>query len=382
MIRVVLIDDEEDALDLLEILLGQIGDVEIVGKYNNPVKALEELDELNVDAVFLDNEMPGIWGTEAARRIRRRMPQMPIVFTTAHAQYAVEAFEIQSTDYLLKPFTQDRLQNAVARIRQPQPAGAGQDIRARSAVPVVQCLGRFHVQAPGRRSGGVCWRTKKEKELCALLVHHEGKAVSTAYIIDTLWPGHDLGKAKAYLYTCLSFLRKSLAENGVPIDIVKFDQGYLAALDEATVDVVELEALLSRSAREPEMDMHAYDRMNRLYQGEYMEACDFGWAAARQLELKAAYIRALRGWHTYFRSRGDRELAVDSLERVMTLVPESEADGRELIGLYLEAGLRNEAYRVCEQLEQVVCHQLGAELEQETRRLLGQTREKSAWAAR
>lgn len=117
MIRVLLVDDDEDALNLLEILLGQIGDVKVVGRFVNPFQAIEALDTTPVDAVFLDNQMPGMTGMEAARKIRDIQPQMPIVFTTAYAEYAVEAFEIQSTDYLLKPIVMNRLQNAVSRIK-------------------------------------------------------------------------------------------------------------------------------------------------------------------------------------------------------------------------------------------------------------------------
>ncbi|WP_217593575.1 response regulator [Cohnella sp. GbtcB17] len=374
MIRVVLIDDEEDALDLLEILLGQMADIEIAGRYVNPVQALGALERLSVDAVFLDNQMPGIMGTEAARRIRQTLPKLPIIFTTAYSEYAVEAFEIQSTDYLLKPFTMDRLQNAVARIRQslPQPTSQSDPDgnAASSAAPVVQCLGGFQVHAPEAGKGGVSWKTKKEKELCAYLIHYEGKSASAAAIIEALWPGYDLNKAKTYLYTCLSYLRKTLMEHRVPIGIRKFDQGFAAELEGVTVDVAAFERCLGDASSVE--DTSVYGRMNRLYQGEYMDACDFGWALPRQLELRASYIRALRAWHASFRRQGRRELAADSLERILALAPESEQDGRELMRLHLEAGDRHEACRVGRQLEQAVRIQLGAELEDETLKLLRQ----------
>lgn len=66
MIRVILIDDEADALNLLEILLKQVGDVEIAGTYLNPFQAIDALSETVVDAVFLDIQMPGMKGTEGA----------------------------------------------------------------------------------------------------------------------------------------------------------------------------------------------------------------------------------------------------------------------------------------------------------------------------
>ncbi|KQO14695.1 response regulator [Paenibacillus sp. Leaf72] len=379
MIRVMLIDDEEDALDLLGILLGQIGSVQVAGRYINPLQAIEALSYTPVDAVFLDNQMPGMKGTEAARIVRSMFPHMPIVFTTAYAEYAVEAFEIQSTDYLLKPFTIERLQNAVARIKQSLSESVFQARQRASMTPTVKCLGGFQLVLPGDMNKGLTWKTKKERELCAFLIHYAGKTVNTASIIEAIWPGYDLNKAKTYLYTCLSYLRKSLAEHHIPIHIMKADQGFGAALDGVTVDVMEFEQLLSSTLAEAEeeMDERSYDKMNQMYKGEYLEACDFGWATARQLEIKASYVRVLRKWHAYFQSQGNRTLAMDSLQNLLSLAPDSEIDGRELIKLHLKIGDRNEAYRVCLQLEQAVRLQLGAELEEETLRLIEKTKDKT-----
>lgn len=373
MIRVLLIDDEEDALDLLEILLGQIGGVTVVGRYVNPLEALQALDALGrsqVDAVFLDNQMPGMSGTEAARVIREMQPHVHVVFTTAYAEYAVEAFEIQSTDYLLKPLMKERLQNAVARIRKSLTKAAEQERLNTSSSPGIQCLGGFHIQISGNGNGLLSWKTKKERELCALLIHHGGRPVNTASIIEALWSGHDLHKAKTYLYTCLSYLRKSLSENNIPITIHTTDQGFVALLNGVDVDVTQFESLLSRPLSAEGTNESGYDAMNRLYKGDYMEACDFDWAAARQMGLKMAYVRALRRWGGYYRSQGNAALVIDSIQRILAVVPDSEMDGRELIRLHLEAGNRNEALRVCLQLEQAVRLQLGAELEEETLRLL------------
>ncbi|MEC0226378.1 response regulator [Paenibacillus alba] len=376
MIRVMLVDDEEDSLDLLEILLGQIGNIQVVGRYSNPIQAIKALGNSHVDAVFLDIHMPGMKGTEAARKIRSMIPQMPIIFTTAYAEYAIEAFEIQSTDYLLKPFTRDRLQNTIERIKSLSDSIIQARQRA-SITPTVYCLGGFHIGLPGDASKVLTWKTKKEKELCAFLIHYAGKSVNTASIIEALWPGYDLNKAKTYLYTCLSYLRKSLAEHRIPIYIRKADQGFVAVLDGPTVDAADFEQLLSSTLAEEKMDERSYDTMNQKYTGEYMEACDFSWATARQLEIKASYVRALRKWYAYFRSQGNRTLAVDSMQKLLLLAPDSEIDGRELIKLHQKMGNRNEAYRVCLQLEQAVRVQLGAELEEETMRLFQQTKEQA-----
>jgi two-component SAPR family response regulator len=367
MIRVMLVDDEEDALNLLEILLGQIGEVEVVGKFLNPLQAIEALVTTPADAVFLDNQMPGMTGMEAARRIRDVRPQLPLVFTTAYSEYAVEAFEIQSTDYLLKPITMNRLEHAVSRIRQAVSAAS---FRAGAGVPpFIRCMGGFSVGLPYAGNRLLPWRTNKEKEVCAFLIHHEGEPADTAMIVESIWPGYDVRKAKTYLYTCLSYLRRSLQEHQVPFRVEKAGNGFAIRLGEAATDATMLEGMLDAILSAEEPDERLYDKINGLYRGDYMDGCDYRWALARQEAIKKKYIRSLRCMHRLFRKQGRAALAADSLQRVLAIAPDAEADGRDLIRLHLETGDRNEALRVYRQLEQVMCDQLGVALEEETVKL-------------
>ena len=114
MLRVLLIDDEPSCLNQLERGLGGI--VEITGKFANPLEALEHLDELQPNAVFLDIEMPGLDGFCVALEILRKQPDIGVVFVTAHSQFAVKAFEVDAVDYIMKPFGIERLGEAVLRL--------------------------------------------------------------------------------------------------------------------------------------------------------------------------------------------------------------------------------------------------------------------------
>jgi two-component system LytT family response regulator/two-component system response regulator LytT len=115
-LRTILVDDEQLARDELRYLLGQIGDVEIIGQAGNGVEALEAIDRLEPDLVFLDVQMPGLTGFEVARRLLDG-PGAHIIFVTAFDQHAIEAFEVNAVDYLLKPVDPARLEIALQRAR-------------------------------------------------------------------------------------------------------------------------------------------------------------------------------------------------------------------------------------------------------------------------
>lgn len=117
MINVILVDDEIPALEQLEHRLNQIGDIKILGKYNEPTKALDRIrEESQLDAVFLDIEMREIDGFSLAREILKLSKKLDIVFATAYNEYAVKAFEINAVDYVLKPFDKERLELTVRKL--------------------------------------------------------------------------------------------------------------------------------------------------------------------------------------------------------------------------------------------------------------------------
>ena len=117
--KLLLVDDEQPARDRLRQLLAGVEDIEIVGEAEDGVQAVERIAELAPDLVLLDIQMPGCSGLEVAASLPR--PRPAIIFCTAFDQYAVDAFELQAVDYLLKPVNRARLQAALARVRERQP---------------------------------------------------------------------------------------------------------------------------------------------------------------------------------------------------------------------------------------------------------------------
>jgi two-component system, LytTR family, response regulator len=118
MIRVLLVDDEDLARAALRRELEASSDIEVVGEATNGVEAIEKIAELQPDLILLDIEMPGFDGFEVVQQLAN--PPI-VVFVTAYDEYAVRAFEANAIDYLLKPVQPERLERALARVRQRIP---------------------------------------------------------------------------------------------------------------------------------------------------------------------------------------------------------------------------------------------------------------------
>jgi two-component system LytT family response regulator/two-component system response regulator LytT len=116
--RVVVVDDEQLAREELCFQLEQLGTEEVVAQAGNGLEAIAAVERHEPDLVFLDIQMPGLTGFEVARRLLQRDDESPaLIFVTAFDQHAIEAFEVNAVDYLLKPVDASRLEQALQRAR-------------------------------------------------------------------------------------------------------------------------------------------------------------------------------------------------------------------------------------------------------------------------
>lgn len=114
MIKAIALDDEPLSLELIETFCNQTDDVALVKVFTNPQEALKYLRKFPIDLIFLDINMPNLSGIEVLKEIKQNIET---IFITAHSQYAVESYNLNAIDYLLKPFDFERFLVAIKKVK-------------------------------------------------------------------------------------------------------------------------------------------------------------------------------------------------------------------------------------------------------------------------
>lgn len=157
-LRALIVDDEPLATTLMEKWLGMFDDVEILGVCRNGRQAIEQCEIHRPDVLFLDIQMPGMTGLDVVARLQGDVMPM-VVFATAYDEFALQAFELNAIDYLLKPFDFERLSQSVQRLRERKRINDMVEIKeplinAITAIRQDADEGSFHARKLAIKDGG------------------------------------------------------------------------------------------------------------------------------------------------------------------------------------------------------------------------------------
>lgn len=228
MWKIVMVEDEQPILDLHKWLLEKDNLFQVVASFTSPVKAASELTNLQADAFLLDIEMPKMTGLELAKQLVKEGIDVPIIFSTAYSQYAVEAFRVQALDYLLKPMTPNMVQQLDERLSKYY------GLKKQQIISILEV--RLYGAAEVRQNGqALKWPTKVTEELFYYLLVHEGKIVSKYQILDEVWPNHEEKRALANLYNTIYRLRQLFTDNHLSIQIDRINEGYEMKSNDAII---------------------------------------------------------------------------------------------------------------------------------------------------
>ncbi|BFT69535.1 response regulator [Paenibacillus sp. P36] len=360
MLRAILIDDEQPALDLLEKLLITIGNIEIVGTFTKPGEAISMLLQERMDVVFLDIEMPGLNGIEAAEHIMAIDPGIDVVFVTAYHHYAVEAFELNAIDYVLKPTTVERLRKTIARTMSKQSAGK-QENAGQTSKSTFICFGRFEWMRneKAETASPVKWRTSKERELMAYLVHHRNTLITKEKILEDIWPNANLEQVTAFLHTCIYSIRKKIASAGDNYKLEFHNNCYRLEIRGVECDAAGFERVTGGEMVITPDSIGEFEKIANLYKGNYMEEDGFAWAQEAQEKYKSDYIELMRRMSDYYLSVKEFRAAAKCLQSALRHNPYLDDVNERVLLVYAKSGDRLSMMRHYERFTKLLQDELG-----------------------
>lgn len=202
--RVIIVDDERYAKEEIRDKLGKISGITSVEVFDRPAEALEYAESNRVDVAFMEVEMYEMTGIELAKKLRDIFSKTNIVFVTRYSEYAVDAFSVQASDYIIKPISAEKIEMAIENLRNPI-------LTSKDRIRI-QTFGNFEVFVDGKP---MMFSNKKSKEMIAYLIDRKGASVTTQELASILWGGHPYdGNARANISKVIKNLKNNLANVG------------------------------------------------------------------------------------------------------------------------------------------------------------------------
>lgn len=271
--KAICVDDEEQTLQSTLSLCRQMARISDAQGFTDPKMALAWVKEHPVDLAILDISMPGMDGLALARAIQERDKNTAILYLTAHAHYAVDAWAVHPTGFILKPLTEERLLQELDYAVKWRSGRLG---RASTAHIEVHTFGNFDLLVDGSR---ISFARAKAKELLACLIDRRGIRMPRAEIFRLLWDEEEYTRPKQkMLDVIIRSLRATLEENGAG-EILKIEQGGLR------IEPTEFDCDLYRLLSGDEEAM-------REYQGEYMSAYPWASSTEGRIDMKLQSLDA------------------------------------------------------------------------------------------
>lgn len=212
--KAIAVDDEIYMLETLQEAICASSDIEQVESFTSCSAALAYAAEHPIDVAFLDISMRGIGGLGLAERLIDLHPRCKIVFCTGYKEYAVSAFQMHVSGYLMKPITAEAVQKEINHIK---------GVRVSEKLLTIKCFGHFEVLYNGR---SLPFKRKKAKELLAVLVDRHGSGITAKQICAILFPDDtDDTKNAAYLRQLILDLKNTLKMIGAE-DVLHHETPY------------------------------------------------------------------------------------------------------------------------------------------------------------
>ncbi len=338
-LQAIIVDDELLALKNLEVHLRAIGGIEIVGSYQNPQLAYEAICQSKPDIVFLDIEMPVLTGIELADKLHDIVPDTSVVFITAYNMFAIQAFELNAVDYILKPIIRNRLEKTITRILRRYKDSSIAEKKQPSKLPypiLIRCFQSLQIEYTGEPSviKTFQWKTSKAQEVFAYFLYQNNQPVRKDYLIDQFFPNVDYNRGSTQLYTTIYQIRKALREYRDILSLQNCIEGWQLYIYNAHIDSVVWENGLRKHTEVTEENFFEHQQLLSLYRGDYLEIYDYIWAEPEKERLRSLCISHLAKFVDYYLAKNDYTNGILLLKRMQAMNPYHEDSYFKLMRIY------------------------------------------------
>lgn len=256
--KLIYVDDERSAIDNFRFTVAGLPGIEDIRFFENGEEALKYAQSNPVDVAFLDLEMQEVHGLDLAQKLQEYCTGIKIIFVTAYSQYALDAWKVNATDFVLKPYSVEEIQKALEKCRlRPLP----------SRKIYIQTIPSLSITVDGKP---VHISRPKPRELFALLVEQADRGLTTGEGISYLWPERTNDASTQSLFR-MTYKR------------------LVIALDEAGIGYIIASSDHRRYIRTEEVDCDLYrilsgdQQAGSKYNGQYLQ--EYSWAEVRNGQL-------------------------------------------------------------------------------------------------
>jgi len=349
-LRAIIVDDEALSIKRLRRLLPDSGLIATCETFHQPQDAYAYAQANPVDVAFLDISMPRINGMKLSALLSELHPEIRVIFVTGYEEYALQAFEIQAVDYLMKPVEAERLEKTLDRIRK---ARRMDDSQPEISVRLFDGL-QIYLNRP--ESAPITLRSPKTEELFAYLICKG--AAGRAEIAEALWPDLDAGEASHNLNTHLYYIRETRDLNAH--SLFRMEHGEIR-VDRSKIDcdLYHFEQASKQILTEGVPDLRLVDRVEQWYAGPLLGGRDYRWLSDLANHSERTYIRILEmaAKHCLAESRFDA--AIRYYAEILNRDGLREDIFEVMISLHLKLGRKSDADRYYERMRSIMLHKFG-----------------------
>lgn len=332
-----IVEDEINILKYMEKKLSEFEDFQVKGAFSVPEKALEGFCEIQPDVVFLDIEMPRINGIEMARKLLKKKHDIYIIFTTAYGQYALDAFEVEAIDYLMKPIASEDIVRVIKRLNK---VTRGKHLEKASMekehIVPVRCFGCFEVRDSQQQL--VNWPTRKAEEVFAYFLTRQGKHISKWELLELFWPDIEIERGLHNLHNTIYRIKQVLKNVSKSATIQKLNDGYILESKEVLSDLEQLLLFLEKRDEDIVNSIEKAKSLFFSYMAPLFGSRDYMWSFSLQKYVAGLYKKLCNNLLSYYAVKNQFDNAEEIIRYYVQQHVEDETIMSEFIKLLRRSG--------------------------------------------